>query len=269
MRSTRTRNRETESRCETLLSPGPAPANRHILPSATFVATYREGMNNYRHLHCLVSATSSLTRSRCVRATISSARSGTRWHGTTKSTCPFATLGLAKSKEPSYAEVKNRFQQLALEHHPDRITATNQEDNSTHNLTSEEATMRFVRYRTAFEAIVESDDGSGSAVLREDFDFRKVMTEQSNDQTTNAASATAQHVPNYDDMSHRHIDPQVLREVAELAEDMAPGGLDKGGLWQFAASMREKAKRGDLPPLQMSVGENASETKTRRRRRKR
>jgi len=192
-----------------------------------------------------------------------------RCYGTTKSTCPFATLGLARTKEPSYAEVKDRFQHLALQHHPDRIAATNQEDNSTNKLTSEEATMRFVRYRTAFEAIVVSDDGSGSAVLREDFDFRKLMSEQSHGDTTNAASATAQHVPNYDDMSHRHIEPQVLREVAELAEDMAPGGLDKGGLWQFAASMREKAKRGDLPPLQMSVGENASKTKIRRRRRKR
>ena len=124
--------------------------------------------------------------------------------------------------------------------------------------------MRFVRYRTAFEAIVESDDGSGSAVLREDFDFRKLMSEQGPAETPNA-----QYVPHYDDMSHRHIDPQVLREVAELAEDMAPGGLDKGGLWQFAASMREKAKRGDLPPLQMSEDENASKTRTKRRRRKR
>ena len=221
-------------------------------------------MNYSRHVHCLVPVTSSLTRPSCVRTIIPSARSGTRWYGTSKSTCPFATLGLAKSKEPSYAEVKNRFQQLALEHHPDRIAATNQEDSSTNKLTSEVATLRFVRYRTAFEALVESDDGSGSAVLRDDFDFRKLMSEQGPTETPNA-----QYVPNYDDMSHRHIDPQVLREVAELAEDMAPGGLDKGGLWQFAASMREKAKRGDLPPLQMSEGENASKAKTRRRRRKR
>ena len=256
----------TSSRKPPLPMPWPrAGAGRHS--HCRHLLEYCEGMNYSRHLHCLVSVTSSLTRPSCVRTTIPSARSGTSWYGTSKSTCPFATLGLAKSKEPSYAEVKNRFQQLALEHHPDRIAATNQEDSSTNKLTSEEATMRFVRYRTAFEAIV--DDGSGSAVLREDFDFRKLMSEQSHGDTTNAASATAQHVPNYDDMSHRHIDPQVLREVAELAEDMAPGGLDKGGLWQFAASMRETAKRGDLPPLQMSVGDNASKTKTRRRRRKR
>ena len=126
-----------------------------------------------------------------------------------------------------------------------------------------------MRYRTAFEAIVESDDGSGSAILRDDLDFRRLMSEQGPAETPNATSTAALHVPNYDDAAHRHIDPQVLREVAELAEDMAPGGLDKGGMWQFAASMREKAKRGDLPPLQMSEGENANKTKARRRRRKR
>eukprot|EP00563_Minutocellus_polymorphus_P015875 CAMPEP_0181050204 /NCGR_PEP_ID=MMETSP1070-20121207/16395_1 /TAXON_ID=265543 /ORGANISM="Minutocellus polymorphus, Strain NH13" /LENGTH=148 /DNA_ID=CAMNT_0023129141 /DNA_START=258 /DNA_END=701 /DNA_ORIENTATION=+ len=144
-------------------------------------------------------------------------------------------------------------------------TANHQSSNATtttKKLTTEEATSRFVRYRTAFEAIVESDDGSGLAVLRDDLDYHKLMSEDHATNNTQSATSTPQeHVPpNYDDLSHRHIDPQILREVAELTEGMAPGGLDKGGMWQFAATMREKAKRGDLPPLQMSEGENTSKT---------
>ena len=159
-------------------------------------------------------------------------------------------------------------------------------------LAREEATKRFVRYRMAFEAIVESDDGSGLAILKEDAD--KVLAEE-NDAASQPNYNTFRHTepqafhnlagfaervttwvlkqhvpPNYDDMSQLRVDPQLLHDVAEVSEDMAPGGLDKGGMWQLAADMREKAKRGDLPPLQVSEGEsNGRQGKsTRRRRRK-
>ena len=161
-------------------------------------------------------------------------------------------------------------------------------------LAREEATKKFVRYRMAFEAIAESDDGSGLAILKEDAEYYKVLAKeeaaasQPNYNTFRHTEPQAfhdlagfaervttwvlkQHVPpNYDDMSQLRVDPQVLHDVAEVSEDMAPGGLDKGGMWQFAADMREKAKRGDLPPLQVSEGEsNGRQGKsTRRRRRK-
>lgn len=205
-----------------------------------------------------------------------------RRYGTSRPTCPFQTLGLTKSSDPSYAEVKSRFQKLALKHHPDRLaTATADKEGSGgkvekhRQLTREEATSRFVRYRMAFEAIVESDDGSGLAILKEDADYYKVVAEET--AATNLRNATPGHLhvePNYDDISHRHVDPQALHELAELAEEVAtsPGGLPKSGFWQYAAYIRDKAQRGDLPPLQVSEGENASGNDakpTRRRRRRR
>jgi len=193
-----------------------------------------------------------------------------------------------------YEAVKARFQQLALRHHPDRIVAesscssssnVNSEEGPSTNddnkdgsvnekkqhtsITREQATRQFVRYRQAFEAIAEAGDGSGRAVLRSDADFYNVTANGANNSGIDEPAP-----PDYDDLSHhRRIDPQVLREVAEVAEqNMAPGGLDKGGMWQFAAAMREKARRGELPPLQVAEGEESraqSGGKARRRRRRR
>ena len=113
---------------------------------------------------------------------------------------------------------------------------------------------------------MESDDGSGLAILKEDAEYYKVAADENATRSKNIY----RHVPpNYEDISRLRIDPQVLHEMAQLSEDMAPGGLDKGGMWQFAAAMREKAKRGDLPPLQVSEGENKSQGKSTRRRRRR
>ena len=204
-----------------------------------------------------------------------------RQYGTIRTTCPFATLGLTKSSDPSYAEVKSRFQKLALKHHPDRVAsvksgngADDESGKKEQRLTREEATSRFVRYRMAFEAIVESDDGSGSAILKEDAEYYKVVSEEN--AAAKARNAKPGHLhaePNYDDISHRHVDPQALHELAELAEEVStsPGGLPKSGFWQYAAYIRDKAQRGDLPPLQVSEGKNAStnKTKTTRRRRRR
>ena len=191
-------------------------------------------------------------------------------------------LGLTKSSDPSYAEVKSRFQKLALKHHPDRVAAVKsgkEPDGEVvkkpNQLTREEATRRFVRYRMAFEAIVESDDGSGLAILKEDAEYYKVVAEEN--AAANAQNARAGQLnvePNYDDFSHRHVDPQLLHELAELAEEVStsPGGLPKSGFWQYAAYIRDKAQRGDLPPLQVSEGENVdskSSKPTRRRRRRR
>ena len=206
-----------------------------------------------------------------------------RHYGTSKTTCPFATLGLTKSSDPSYNEVKSRFQKLALKHHPDRLSAVAKDKEESDGkaekqlkLAREEATKRFVRYRMAFEAIVESDDGSGLAILKEDAEYYKVFSEEnlaSNAQNAKAGQLNVE--PNYDDICHRHVDPQLLHELAELAEEAStsPGGLPKSGFWQYAAYIRDKAQRGDLPPLQVPEGKNASgnadKKQTRRRRRKR
>lgn len=221
--------------------------------------------------------------SQAERSAAASARHAhTRHYGTSRTTCPFQTLGLSKSSEPSYSKVKSRFQKLAFKHHPDRLSAATADKEEgggkaekQRQLTREEATRRFVRYRMAFEAIVESDDGSGSAILKEDAEYHKVVAEENAAANLRNAKSGHLHVePNYDDISHRHVDPQALHELAELAEEvsMSPGGLPKSGFWQYAAYIRDKAQRGDLPPLQVSEGENASrnnaKTKTRRRRRR-
>lgn len=185
-----------------------------------------------------------------------------RFYTTGRTECPFHTLGLTKSDELSYAEVKIRFQKLAMKHHPDRIAK-----DDGNQLSQEEATERFVLYRSAFEAIAEANDGSGLAILRKDYDYGKFT---SSVKGAGPSVPNAEHgPPNYDDLSHSHIDPQVLREVAELTENMQQSGLDKGGMWAFAFSVKEMAKAGELPPLRVSEGENKDDSKTTKRRRRR
>lgn len=187
-------------------------------------------------------------------------------------TCPFNTLGLPKTST-SYVEVKARFLELAMKHHPDTANSDSNPEKKNIN--------KFISIRSAFEAIVEGDDGD--AILRHDYElYQNVVGGDDDSRPTRSMSdeefdtwfheQTGHKVPyNYDELANRHIDPAVLREVAELTEGMSQGGLDKGGMWAFAASLRQRAKSGDLPPLRVSEGqkERKDGKPARRRRRKR
>lgn len=66
---------------------------------------------------------------------------------------------------------------------------------------------------------------------------------------------------------HRSVDPRVLREAAHVSETMSPGGLDRGGMWEYARTMRAMQRDGKMPPLRVE-GSSSDEKKVRRRRRK-
>ena len=75
---------------------------------------------------------------------------------------------------------------------------------------------------------------------------------------------------------HRSVDPQVLREVVDVAKELNPSGLDKGGMWAYANLIRNMAEDEEkgLPPLRVGGSDEAAKESTesgrpKRRRRKR
>ncbi|KAL7529801.1 hypothetical protein ACHAXR_004358 [Thalassiosira sp. AJA248-18] len=195
------------------------------------------------------------------------------------SSCPFQILGL-KSKRidqsiaPShrtdhtitYKQVHIAFRELALKHHPD----------TTKNSSRNSSSTDFNRIREAFEAIVEGP--SGIAVLRDPYVERRDSGDKNEmdvpdaEETKNSYNAFQDEQNGY---LHPSVNPQILREVAEVAEKMNPGGLDKGGMWQYANMIRTMAKEGGegLPPLRVDGGDDVdrkeSESRVRRRRKRR
>lgn len=205
--------------------------------------------------------------------------------------CPFETLGLPRSSP--YSDVRAAFLRLALLHHPD--TAANsassvgdgEEDEAdgggepsrstgrNDDSSDSSAAAKFIQLRKAFESIEEAEDGSavsGSFKFgRRDSGRGGLMSEEEFEAWFHAETG---HTVPYCHSSLRHIDPAVLRETAEKTEGMSPGGLDRGGMWQLAASLRDAAADGDLPPLRVGSGGagNAEEAEGRgpgRRRRRR
>ena len=60
---------------------------------------------------------------------------------------------------------------------------------------------------------------------------------------------------------HPLVNPQILREVADVAKNMNPGGLDKGGMQQYEDmihNMAEDEGKVSRPPLRVDGGEDAS-----------
>ena len=117
----------------------------------------------------------------------------------------------------------------------------------------------FTKIRQAFEAIVEGP--GGLAVLRDQY------SESSEEHTTTYASNSnsGNEHPNTTTHLHPSLNPSILREVAEVA-DMSPGGLDRGGMWQYAKMVKNMAQEEGLPPLRVEGADVA--VKTRRRRKK-
>ncbi|KAL7528472.1 hypothetical protein ACHAWF_002573 [Thalassiosira exigua] len=194
------------------------------------------------------------------------------------SSCPFQTLGLKRGKRSTqrdptrredhsitYDQVRAAFRELALKHHPD----TN---------TSGGSSKEFTRIREAFEAIVEGPDGT--AVLRDDGAYvERHDNINENDMYVPGAGRESNCNPFQDEQNgflHPSVNPQIVHEVAEMAEKMNPGGLDKGGMWHYANMIRNMAKgegKG-LPPLRVDGGDSADAKEGesrigRRRRRKR
>lgn len=140
---------------------------------------------------------------------------------------PFEILGIPRAS--SYQEVKRRFVELALKHHPD-LSSSSEEGDST----------EFVRVRQAFEMIRETEDGSarlsceGEGTGWSDEEFQAWFHEETGHQ----------------DVLFR-MDIATRKEVIDIANSQSQGGLDRGGMWEMARSMAEqqeslRKKKGDF-----------------------
>jgi DnaJ-class molecular chaperone len=147
---------------------------------------------------------------------------GRRWSHQLKypnihETNPFDILGIPKVS--TYHEVKRRFVELALQHHPD----LNANGDSTH----------FLRFRQAFEMIRESQDGT--ARLCHPDDDAKGSTWSSDQEFM----AWFHEETGHQDVMFR-MDVATRKEVIDMARSQSQGGLDRGGMWEMARAMAEQ-----------------------------
>ncbi len=175
------------------------------------------------------------------------------------SSCPFQVLGLNSKRTVklttdrredgaiTYIQVRAAFRELAFKYHPDTSISDGTGD-------------EFIRLKNAFEAIEEGENGI--ARIRDDYYGQAHNNSSTRDEKEYNAFP--------EEFLHPSVNPQILYEVADVANKMNPGGLDKGGMWQYA-SMINKMAPSDLPPLRVEVGDDAnigSGTGNRRRRRR-
>lgn len=133
---------------------------------------------------------------------------------------PFEILGV--SKTATYTEVKQRFLELALKHHPDHATNKKGGD-AISNCRSDD----FIRFRQAFESLKEVMDGTATQVegvpAWSDEEFNAWYYEETG----------------HADLMFR-MDMKTRKEVIDVANQQAQGGLDRGGMWEMARRMAEE-----------------------------
>jgi len=155
------------------------------------------------------------------------------------SSCPFETLGLSQSS--NYKDVKRAFLKLALESHPDVSSGRKQD---------------FLRYHAAFKSIPEDVDSVAITCQTDDADMGDSSTVMSEEEFAHwFHTETGHHVPYGKDFL---LDSKLVREVAEATEGMSQGGLDKGGMWELASTMRDRLKKG-LPPAKVAIGKEGGD----------
>jgi hypothetical protein len=148
---------------------------------------------------------------------------------------PFTVLGIPQTS--SYDQVKRRFLELALQHHPD-LAKKNSSSRSNNKMNDDDSTCSstapcsdadtFIRLRQAFEAVKENS--SGSASLR-----------RSNDEawTDEEFQAWFHEETGHGDVMFK-MDLKTRKEVIDVAAQQSQGGLDRGGMWAMARSMAEQ-----------------------------
>jgi len=127
---------------------------------------------------------------------------------------PFDILGVPKTA--TYAEIKQRFLKLAMEHHPDQANTATDEKKSNE---------KFIRFRRAFESLKETMDGGAAQGDNEsswssDEEFLAWYYEETGKSDS--------------------IDLKTRREVIEVVKQSSQSGLDRGGVWEWARRMAEE-----------------------------
>jgi hypothetical protein len=141
-----------------------------------------------------------------------------------KSTDPFKILGVPEAS--LLKDVKKKFLQIAMKNHPDTIgdDVTDEDRNEMRDV--------FIKARMAFESLAE-DPMDGTAILKEDLDDAMENFDSW------FKSETGHDTPFQFDM-----DPETMKEVANMTETMG-GGLDRdGGMWALARMVTAAVKSG-------------------------
>jgi hypothetical protein len=141
-----------------------------------------------------------------------------------------------------YKDAKKKFLKIAMSNHPDVLSSRqaggDDEDASSSakgdddGMTLEERKEIFIRARVAFERLAE-DPNDGLAILKEDLDDAMENFDSW------FQSETGLTTPFQFD-----LDPQTMKEVAAMTEEIG-GGLDRdGGMWALARMVTASVKAG-------------------------
>eukprot|EP00592_Proboscia_alata_P008675 CAMPEP_0194355948 /NCGR_PEP_ID=MMETSP0174-20130528/3790_1 /TAXON_ID=216777 /ORGANISM="Proboscia alata, Strain PI-D3" /LENGTH=154 /DNA_ID=CAMNT_0039125435 /DNA_START=161 /DNA_END=625 /DNA_ORIENTATION=- len=132
-----------------------------------------------------------------------------------------------------------------MKHHPDTASFDSEEE-------KKKGVEKFMRIRSAFESIVEAEDGYSEIVKAEgdDDDFNNWFYAE-----------TGHEAPNPFDFQ---LDPDTLREIAEMREVNHNGGLDRGGMWHMATMVTQglDISGGLGKPMKLEAGEMSTSKTT-------
>ena len=142
--------------------------------------------------------------------------------------CPFRTLNIPK--ESKYSLAKKSFLKVAMKHHPDTLGTDCEE-------TQQKSQAIFMKCRKALEALEECPD-TGLAILKTEAELKRSMSNEEFDEWFEEETG----LPSF----QFDLDPKVMREVADMHEDMAGShGLDRdGGMWHLASMISSAVKTG-------------------------
>lgn len=174
---------------------------------------------------------------------------------------PYEVLGV--SNTATYTQVKKRFLELAMKHHPDR--AANENSSSDDNVNKQNGVKDFIRFRQAFERIQE--DANGMTTVGDGDDASHQWTDEEfnawySEETGRDSSLTFR------------LDMKTRQEVIDVVKKQAQGGLDRGGIWEWARRLAEEDEimRENTKKFKRKVGISAepstSSSNLRRRRKK-
>jgi len=139
-----------------------------------------------------------------------------------RSESPYDILGIPKTA--TYAEAKRKFLELALEHHPDHATEGS-------------SPGTFVRFKDAFDHL-RKDHGNGRSSRSGDDDawtdqeFRAWYYDELARNKSSEACVTS--------TTTVQLDAKTRQEVIDVVNKSSQGGLDRGGIWEWARRLAEE-----------------------------
>jgi len=123
-----------------------------------------------------------------------------------------------------------------MKNHPDVLNQRLDKDSSDYETDMKKAVDSFMKARTAFESLMEDDDGGCILRVQAEAIEQMMNDEQFDSWFENETGFTNPY--QFD------LDPKTMREVAAATEAMG-GGLDRdGGMWTLANMVSNSVKEG-------------------------